>query len=449
MTVTEPTTPPVAAAASPPSRPAHRDPNVLRWLGAYASSAAGDSVYYLALSWAAVRGGSPAQAGLVLAVSAVPRALLMLAGGVIADRFGPRRVVISSDAVRCVVVLGVAAALALASPGLWVLGAVALVFGAVDALFMPAVGALPPRIAAPAQLARIQGMRGLAHRASVLVGAPLGGLAVALGGSATAFGAAGLLFALSLPLLLTLRIAPLPAATDEDAVRDAVRDAVGDAVRDAVPEKTTALRDLTDGLRYLRRHRVLGPLMIVVALSDLGFVGPLNVGLALLSDARGWGAAGIGWVLAGFGTGAGAASLLLTVRGHIPRAGAVMAWTITLGAASIAALAYVPQLPVAVALAVCVGLLAGLSGSLCGALTQTECDPAYLGRVTSVSTLFSLGFAPLSFPLTGAAVGLWGPAPVFTASAAICVLGGVYGLSVRSLRRAELPRTATRTQGLS
>ncbi|WP_329624029.1 MFS transporter [Streptomyces sp. NBC_01255] len=413
-----------ATQLAPVERPAYRDPNILRWLGAYTASATGDMVYHLALSWAAVQSGTPAQAGIVLALSAVMRALLMLGGGVVADRFGPWRVVISSDAVRCVVVLGLAATLALATPGLWVLAAVALVFGAVDALFMPAVGALPPRIASAGQLGRVQGMRGLAYRISVLVGAPLGGLAVALGGSAAAFGAAGLLFALSLPLLLTLRLRALQPGEGAE-----------------VRAKTTALQDLTDGLRYIRRHRVLGPLVVVIALSDLGFVGPLNVGLALLSDQRGWGAAGIGWILAGFGTGAGAASLLLTVRGRIPRAGFVLSWTIALGAVSIAALAYVPQLPVAVAVSVSVGLLAGLSGALCGALTQTECDPAYLGRVTSVTTFFSLGIAPMSFPLTGAAVGLWGPAPVFTASAAVCALGGIYGLSVKALRRAELPRT--------
>ncbi|MFF8605209.1 MFS transporter [Streptomyces sp. NPDC015346] len=415
---------PTAATA----RPAHRDPHVRRWLGAYTASTLGDSVYHLALSWAAVRGGTPAEAGLVLAVSAVPRALLMLGGGVVADRFGPRRVVLVSDTVRCLVVLGVAALLLLTSPTLWVLAAVALVFGVVDALFMPAVGALPPRIAPHDQLARVQGMRGLAYRAGLVLGAPLGGLAVALGGPAAAFGAAGLLFAISLPLLLTLRITPLPGDTRS---RD-----------------RTALRDLADGLRHIRRHRVLGPLMIVVALSDLGFVGPLNVGLALLSDTRGWGAAGIGWILAGFGTGAAAASLLLTVRGRIPRAGAVMGWTITLGAGSIAALAYIPLLPLAVAVSLSVGLLAGLSGALCGALTQTECDPAYLGRVTAVSTFLSLGIAPLTFPLTGAAVGVWGLGPVYVASAAICALAGVYALSTGALRRAELPRTApTATRG--
>lgn len=128
-------------------RPAHRDPNVLRWLGAYTSSAIGDNVYYIALSWAAVQAGTPAQAGLVSAASAVPRALLMLGGGVVADRFGPRRVVVGSGAVRCALVLTAAGLLLATSPGLWALGAVAVLFGVVDAVFLPAAGALPALLA--------------------------------------------------------------------------------------------------------------------------------------------------------------------------------------------------------------------------------------------------------------------------------------------------------------
>ncbi|MFI9120844.1 MFS transporter [Streptomyces bikiniensis] len=408
-----------AVLAAAPPRPAHRDPQVLRWLGAYTASTVGDSVYYLALSWAAVSSGSPAQAGLVMAVSAVPRALLLLFGGVIADRLGPRRVVLASDTARCLVTLGLAAVLLAASPGLWLLAAAALVFGAVDAVFLPAVGALPPRIASHDQLARVQGLRGLAYRMGSVLGAPLGGLAVATGGPASAFGAAGALFALSLPLLRALRLRPLPAG-----------------------EKTggPVLRDLADGLRHLRGHRVLGPLMIVILLADLGFVGPLNVGLALLAEQRGWGAPGIGWLLAGFGAGAGAASLLLAVRGRLPRAGATLGLTMVLGAVAVAVLAFVPRLPAAVAVAVAVGLLAGVSGALCHALVQTECDPAHLGRVSAVSSLGSLGLAPLGMPLTGAAAGLWGTGPVFVAGAAVCALSGAFALAVPALRRAELPK---------
>lgn len=409
----------IPAAASVP---AHRDPNVLRWVGAYTASMLGDSVFFLALSWAAVRQGSPAEAGIVTAVSAVPRALLMLGGGVVVDRLGPRRVVIGSDAVRCAAVLAVAALLFATDPGLWLLALLALVFGAVDALFMPAVGALPARITAKDQLARVQGMRGLAVRLSSVVGAPLGGLGVALGGAAAAFALAGVLIAVSVPLLVSVRMRELPP---DDT---------------ATAEGGTAWRDLRDGLRYIRRHRVLGPLMLVIALGDLGFVGPLNIGLTLLADERGWGASGMGWVLAGFGTGAGVAALLLTVRGRVPHAGYVVAGALVPGAVAIGALAQAPALPVAVGTALLIGLLAGLSGALCGALLQTRSAPALLGRVTAVSGIVSLGIAPLSMPLSAAAIGVWGTGPVFAVSAVVCGLGGVVALCAPGLRRAELPK---------
>ncbi len=415
MTTTVMTPAPAAEA-----RPAHRDGNVLRWLGAYTSSMIGDNVYYIALSWAAVQAGTPAQAGLVMTVSAIPRALLMLGGGVVADRFGPRKVVIGSDAVRCAAVLGVAALLFATSPGLWPLALLGLVFGTVDAVFMPAVGALPARITSRGQLARVQGMRGLAIRFANVAGAPLGGLGVALGGAAAAFGLAGVLIAVSVPLLVSVRVRELPAD-------------------DAASERTP-WRDLREGLGYIRRHRVLAPLVVAIALGDLGFVGPLNVGLTLLADRRGWGASGIGWVLAGFGIGAGAAALLLTVRGRLPYAGRVAAVAILAGSVAIGALAFVPTVAAAVGVALVVGLFAGLSGALCGALLQTHADPAFLGRVSSVATIGSLGLAPLSMPLTAAAIGWWGTGPVFVVSAAVCGLGGVVTLCVRDLRRAELPR---------
>jgi hypothetical protein len=264
-------------------------------------------------------------------------------------------------------------------------------------------------------------MRGLAIRCANVAGAPLGGLGVALGGAAAAFALAGLLIGVSVPLLVSVRMRDLPP-DDTAGGRD-----------------TTPWRDMVAGLRYIRRHRVLAPLMLAIALGDLGFVAPLNVGLALLADERGWGAAGMGWVVAGFGTGSGAASLLLAVRGRLPHAGRLAAYLIFAGSAAIGALAYAPGVVAAVGVAVLIGLFAGLSGALCGALLQTQTEPACLGRVTSVASLVSLGLAPLSMPVSAAAIGAVGTGPVFVVSAAVCALGGVVALAAPGLRRAQLP----------
>ncbi|MEU9864214.1 MFS transporter [Streptomyces sp. NPDC047971] len=405
------------------ARPAYQDANVLRWLAAYTASVAGDVVYFLALSWAAARVGGPSQVGLVVAAGALPRAVLMLGGGVVADRFGPRRVAVVSDAVRCAVILAVAGALMLASPGIWLLVTVALIFGVVDAVFMPAVGALPPRIAAPEQLARVQGMRGLSIRLSNAVGPLLAGAVLAVGGAAGAFTAAAALFALSLVTLLTVRVTPLSEER----------------------QRGSAWRELGDGLRYVRRHRMLAPLVTVIGLSEMCFSGPVATGLVLLAVERGWGASGMGWMASAFSVGAAASALLLTVSARIPRAGLAMCGTLLATAAGMVALGHAPSLPIAVISGSLIGLTSGVTTTVTQALVQTETDPHYLGRVTSVTTLCTLGLAPVLFPAVGITVALWGAEVFFIGCGAICLLAAALGLSVPVLRRAELnpPRPAS------
>ncbi|MFD3796558.1 MFS transporter [Streptomyces californicus] len=399
-----------------PGLPAYRDLNVLRWLAAYTASVMGDVVYFLVLSWSATRATGPSQAGLVIAAGALPRAVLMLGGGVLADRFGPHRVAVAGDATRCVVILAAAVSVVLMPPSLWLLVPVALVFGVVDAVFMPAVGALPPRITAPEQLARVQGMRGLSIRLSNAVGPLLAGVALAAGGAAGAFATAGTLFALSLAVLLTVRVSALPP-TD--------RQAAGRA-------------ELRDGLRYVRRHRVLAPLVAVIGLSEMCFSGPVAAGLVLLADERGWGAAGMGWIASAFSVGAAAAALLLTVRARVPRAGPVLSGALCVTAAGAVALGHAPALPSAVAFGGLIGLANGITATVTGALVQTETDPRYLGRVTSVTTLCSLGLAPVLFPLVGVTVAVWGAAMFFTVCGGICLVAALFSVSAPALRRAEL-----------
>ncbi|MET8505493.1 MFS transporter [Streptomyces sp. NPDC004787] len=378
----------------------------------------------MALGWAANRVAGPADVGLIVAAGAVPRAVLMLGGGVIADRFGPRRVVIGSDAVRFGVIAAAAAALALTPGPVWLLVAVAVVFGTVDALFMPAVGALPPRIAAPDQLARIQGMRALAVRGGNTMGPPLAGFAMGVSGPEAAFALAALLFGASLLLLLTVRTRPQETRTDAAAT--------------APRAKGTARRDLVEGLAFIRGHRLIGPLVLAAALSELGFAGPLNIGFVFLTEERGWGAAGMGWIVAGFGVGAAAGALLLAVLGRLPGAGRTLIVSTLVTSACIALFPVAPALGVTVALAALAGLAGGIAGGLAQALVQTATDEAYLGRVTAVTSLAGLGLAPLTFPLFGALVAHGGVAPAFLAGGVLSALGMVVCLGSATVRRAEL-----------
>jgi MFS family permease len=344
------------------------------------ASTVGDQIWYVALSWAAVRSGGPATAGAVMTASAIPRMLLLLFAGPLADRFDARRLMIGSDAARAVLMLG-AAALAVPHPGVGMLVAVSLVLGAIDAVFLPAAGSVRPRLLETEQLPQAAALRELALRGALVAGAPLGGLLVASGGLGWACALNALSFALSMAAVHGIRPRPLPV---EDAVEDAVEVA---AVEDGAvvgaggaagggagkaAARTSYFASLRDGLSALVRNRVVSALLLVGLLTNLGFVGPMNVGLALLSDQRGWGAGGIGMLLAAFGIGAAAGSALL-LRWRVTRQiGAVVAVAVLAQAGALAAMALLPALPAATAAAALVGASGAVVGVSCGALGQAR-----------------------------------------------------------------------------
>ncbi|MFI7344072.1 MFS transporter [Streptomyces sp. NPDC050085] len=395
---------------------AHRDPNVVRWLGAYTASVTGDVVYFTALTWAVAAAAGPAAAGLVLAAGAVPRAVLMLGGGVLADRFGPRRVLIGSDLVRCLTVLAAAAVTYANGPGIAVLCVLAVCFGVADALFLPAVGALPPLLTAPGQLTRVQGLRSLAVRLANTAGPFAAGAALAAGGAATAFTGVGVLFAVSLVLLVALRVPAAPTARTEGSARS----------------------ELQDGLRYLRGRPRLVRLVAVIGLGEMCFSGPVGSALVLLTGERGWGPGTLSLLLGAFSVAGAAVGIALTALPRVPRAGTLLAACLLVTAVLVTALGLTRPAPgVAVALCALLGAASGIPMILGHALLQQWTEPGYVGRVTSVTSLCTLGLGPFLFPLLGLVADAWGTGAFLAGCGAVCLLAAA--LAASPLLRATPP----------
>src|SRR5215204_3112264 len=76
----------------------------LLWIGE-SISLLGDQFYMIALPWLVLQlTGSALALGTVMALAAIPRALFMLIGGALVDRFSPRAVMFASNFVRLVLV---------------------------------------------------------------------------------------------------------------------------------------------------------------------------------------------------------------------------------------------------------------------------------------------------------------------------------------------------------
>lgn len=386
----------------------------------------GDSAYYVALAWAAAVADGAVGVAVVSSIAAIPRALLMLPGGAIADRFGLRRIMLGSDVVRMIVV-AIAGLVMLAGPNVAVLAATALVFGIADAMFMPAASAIPARLVSADRLQRANSLITFIRRVALLVGAPLGGLLVAGPGVGTAFLFEAATFAVSLGCLAVLRLRPLPDVADPRPAR--VSPAWWHTVRSG----------FTEGPRIVWSAPLLRGLVIVGALTELGFTGPYNAGLPLLAQYRGWGAEGMGFLLSAFGFGAAVGALTAVAIRRRVRAGHLIIAAGAMQGALLAGLSFMHPIAAALAVSFFIGLCSSLYGTSLSTLIQIRTEPAQLGRVMSVVNVSSYGTVPVSNALTGTMAALGSVPGAYLVGAAIEGAAAVVGLISRPVRTAVFP----------
>jgi len=153
--------------------------------------------------------GSTADLSYVIAAQAAPSLVFLLIGGVIADRIAPQLVIVAAN-VMMAVGEGLFGILVLTSrPGVWVMVLLELLTGTGIALFYPASMALLPRLVSAGQMREASAISRLTMNAAMMAGAALAGECVALFGAGWALAVCGVGMLGTVPLLLTIRVAPL------------------------------------------------------------------------------------------------------------------------------------------------------------------------------------------------------------------------------------------------
>ena len=252
----------------------------------------GDFFSYIAMAWLVLQlTGSSLALGTVLVVQALPRAVLMVVGGALADRVSPRLTMLGSMGLRAVVVAPLAVLVLTGRVQMWQVYGIAAVFGIVDAFFLPARSSMLPKVVADHELEPGNAVLNVTMSVSIILGPVLGGLIVAALGIGWAFAGDAVCFAVGF-----LFVAWMSAAT---------RSAAGAAHPDGGLGGQIAA-----GLRYAWADVGIRVTLIVVAVIDFGANGALGVGLPTLAHGRfGAGATGFGILLGAWGVGATAGAL--------------------------------------------------------------------------------------------------------------------------------------------
>ncbi len=151
----------------------------LLWTG-QAVSFLGDQFHLVALPWLVLQlTGDPFQLGLVMALAGVPRALCMLLGGAWANRYSPRTIMIVSDVVRFGATGAIAVTTLNGTITIEMIYALAVVFGLLSGVFLPAANSSVPRLIGRDQLESGNALMRLAEHSANFLGPAAAGILIA------------------------------------------------------------------------------------------------------------------------------------------------------------------------------------------------------------------------------------------------------------------------------
>lgn len=396
-----------------------RVPNfALLWSG-NAISLAGDQFQLVALAVLALDlTGSTAVLGAVLGVQAVPRALFMLLGGVVVDRFQPRRVMLATNTLQGLLVTSLAVALAVGHLTRWHLFVYAACSGITLAFSVPAASALVPQLVPRERLRSANALNSLNFSLAQAVAAPLAGLIVARLGALPAFVFNAASFLIVAGAIAAIRLPPAQPAHDA--------------------QPSNPLRQLLEGIAAARADRVVWLAIIALAIFSLGSGGAMMVGLpALAKLSFGVGNTGVGVLFGAVGIGAAAGAVAMGSLPRLPRQG-LFAGAVLLGMGiALGLVGVVPTAAAAVPLLVAAGLLRSATANAFGTIVQARAAEATRGRVMALVWLGVFGFTPLSLAAGGALGAVLGPRILLASGGAMVALAGAYSLTQRDFRQAD------------
>jgi MFS family permease len=374
-------------------RPLRERDFAMFWLG-WTVSLIGDGFFLVAIAWQVFDlWNSPTALAVVGVAETIPLVAFVLVGGVVADRFERRKVLIFSSALRGVAVAVLGLLAVSGAVELWHIFVLSAFFGAGQAFQGPAAGAIIPDLVPKHLLVQANSLSQFVRQAAfAFVGPAIGGFVVHSVGAGSAFLIDAATFGFAIVTLLLLHPRPA-AATSEGA--------------------TSVRRDIAEGLRYVRQKVWLwGTLAWAFAAIFLVY-GPFTVLLPfLVRNQLGGDAGDLGLVFAAGGLSAIIVSLVIGQIG-LPRRHITFMYALWMVAClQIAAYAFadVPWQAMAISFA---GEGCWAAGLIVWVTLMQRVVPAeLLGSVKSVDWLFSLGLAPLSFAVTGPLAGWLGVKPV-------------------------------------
>lgn len=376
----------------------------LYWCGQVISSI-GSSMQSIGQAWLVLALTHSAwQLGLVGALQGVPVLLFSIFGGVFADRWPKRRVLLLTQWAEAIQALVLWALIATGSVQLWQVYILALLLGITASLDRPTRQAFVVEMVGRDDLPNAVALSSASFTLARVVGPAIGGVIIYLSNVDTLFLVNAISYLAAIGGLVLIRSDELHAQR-----------------RTHTGERQSTWQSLREGVGYVWKTPSVLLVMLVAGLVLL-FGSNFNVVLPLFAtDVLHVGAAGFGSLSAAIGVGSFLAALWLAWGNRTPTVRGVLLGALVFGVLE-AGFAVSRVYVLSLALIAGVGFAEIAFAMLATTLLQAIAPDHLRGRVMSVAILFFDGSLPLGYVFTGWLANRFGAPPGLLMCALLCVL---------------------------
>lgn len=364
----------------------HNPRFVFTWLSGMTLTL-GFSIFFLSVSWLTIDVlQQPALLGIILTAVSLPRVVMMVFGGVFADRFQKSWLLFLTNLGQAALMLAVLSLHLLDLYSVAALIGISVIFGILDGMSYPALSSLIPSLVKQHELQRANSLFQGSLELMFVIGPFLAGLLLTWGGFGLSFGtAAGLIFLAALLIMPRLIQDRIPGAH--------------------VMSLAHVIVDLKEGIRYVSHTPILRSGTLSIAIVNLFVMGPLIMSIPILVGERGGTAFDLSVIEGGLAVGTFVASFLVLLMRSVHRGRFVFrALLLTIAAFLLYTQAQsIPMLALTAALS---GFMLMLVYLPAVTLMQEHSDQDKIGRVMSIMALAASGLEPVAFAVLSVLVAL-------------------------------------------
>jgi len=341
--------------------------------------------------------GSPVHLGLTGLVRAIPIIFFSLIGGVIADRFDRRKIIIATQASNGIVAitLGILSFTGLVE--VWHIYAATFLNATLMSASAPARRAVIASIVPRHHLMNAMALNSSVQQIDRIIAPSLGGILIAVFGLPLTYVVNGSAHFITACALGFISLGPVQARP-----------------------QGSPLRNLLEGLAFVQQRRIILVLLLTDVVAML--FGSYQVLLPILADRFDVGPAGFGFLSSAAAAGSLIAVTIVMYLGDFPYKGRLIAGAVLAYCGFLVALALAPWFGLALLATAGLGFSDSMQASPRNAMIQLMTPDALRGRVSSFQQMLVAGGPALGQGFMGAAAGVVGAPVALIAGASACAL---------------------------